>query len=126
MGLPGGERRRLERQAEVLCAIAHPIRLAITQLLRDGGQCACDIAERAGAQPSNVSRHPSVLARAGIVEGRKEGVSVYDTLKTPCILNVLDFAMGVLRQAHEEGGKLLRHSGKDPVEDAFFLSPDGE
>jgi len=110
MSLSAKDRRRLELQAEVLRAVAHPTRLAIAQLLYDGEQCVCDIAERVDAERSNVSRHLSVLSKAGIIEGRKDGVSVYYTLMTPCILNVLDCAMGVLRQNLEAEAKVLRRS----------------
>lgn len=108
MKLSRQDTKRLALQAEVLKAVAHPTRLAIAWLLRDGEQCVCDIAEAVGAERSNVSRHLAVLAQAGIVEGRKEGVTVYYSLKTPCILDVLDCATGVLRRNLEEEARILK------------------
>ena len=102
------EQRRYERQAEVVRALAHPIRIAIADLLKDGEQCVCDIAEQVGAERSNVSRHLSIMYKAGIVEMRKEGVTVFYQLRTPCILNFLHCASDVLRHNLDEDRKVLR------------------
>ncbi|UCC23672.1 MAG: winged helix-turn-helix transcriptional regulator, partial [Planctomycetota bacterium] len=45
-----------EKQAEIAKAIAHPLRIAIVDFLKDGEQCVCDIAESVGSERSNVSR----------------------------------------------------------------------
>ena len=76
-----------EKQAEIAKAIAHPLRIAIVDFLKDGEQCVCDIAEHVGSERSNVSRHLSVMVNASILEYRKEGLKVIYTLKTPCILD---------------------------------------
>jgi uncharacterized membrane protein YraQ (UPF0718 family) len=52
--------QRFALQAEVIQGLAHPIRLAIVELLRRGEVCVCDIAAAVGAERSNVSRHLAV------------------------------------------------------------------
>lgn len=101
------EKRRYERQAEVVAALANPIRIAIADLLRDGGRCVNDIAERIGAERSNVSRHLSIMLKSGVVQARKEGVMVFYELRTPCILNFLACASDVLRHNLEEEKRTL-------------------
>ena len=81
------ERRRYELQAEVLKALAPPIRLAIIQFLSQEEKCVCDIAGYVGTSPSNISKHLSIMKRAGILSDRKEGLSVYYRLNMPCALN---------------------------------------
>lgn len=81
--------QRFELQADVLQGLAHPIRLAIADLLRDGEVCVCDIARAVGAERSNVSRHLAVMARSGIVGTRKEGLKVFYRLRTPCVLDFM-------------------------------------
>ncbi|MHC4212280.1 MAG: ArsR/SmtB family transcription factor, partial [Planctomycetota bacterium] len=44
-----------ERQAEIVKSIAHPLRIAILDFLKDGEQCVCDIAEQVNSERSNVS-----------------------------------------------------------------------
>ena len=96
-----------ELKAEVLKALAHPIRLAVAEFLRDGEQCVCDIAEHVGAERSNVSRHLSLMVNAGVLESRKDGLRVLYSLRTPCVLNFLSCATDVLREQIEQRRDLL-------------------
>ncbi len=95
--LDAASKRLYRKQAQVLQAVAHPIRLAIADSLRDGERCVCEIAGHVGSERSNVSRHLAIMLRAGVVECRKEGLMVYYSLRTPCILNFLSCASKVLR-----------------------------
>ncbi|MHC4155673.1 MAG: ArsR/SmtB family transcription factor [Planctomycetota bacterium] len=103
------KKRRLlfEKQAEIVKAIAHPLRIAIVDFLKDGEQCVCDIAEDVGSERSNVSRHLSVMVNAGVLEFRKEGLKVIYKLKTPCVLDFLSCVTGCLREQLKESKKLL-------------------
>ena len=96
-----------ERQAEIAKAVAHPLRIAIVNFLKDGEQCVCDIAEHVGAERSNVSRHLSVMVNAGVLEYRKEGLKVIYRLKCVCILDFFSCITGVLKQQAKENEKLL-------------------
>ena len=95
-------------KAEVLAAAGHPIRLAIIDFLADGEQCVCDIAAHVDAERSNVSRHLSVLLKAGVVDQRKDGLRMMYSLRTPCVLDFLQCVEGVLRNRAEEATALLR------------------
>jgi ArsR family transcriptional regulator len=97
-----------QKQAEVTKAIAHPLRIAIINFLKDGEQCVCDIAEYVGSERSNVSRHLSVMVNAGLLDYRKEGLKVIYRLKCVCILDFFSCVTGVLRQQTKENEKLLR------------------
>jgi len=96
-----------EKQAEIAKAVAHPLRIAVVNFLKDGPQCVCDIAEHVGAERSNVSRHLSVMVNAGVLEYRKEGLKVIYRLKCVCILDFFSCVTGVLKQQAEENKKLL-------------------
>ena len=96
-----------EKQAEVAKAIAHPLRIAILNFLKDGEQCVCDIAEYVGSERSNVSRHLSLLVGAGVLEYRKEGLKVIYKLKTHCILDCFSCITTCLKQQVRESEKLL-------------------
>ena len=97
-----------QKQAEIAKAIAHPLRIAIVDFLKDGEQCVCDIADYVGSERSNVSRHLSVMVNAGILEYHKEGLKVIYKLKTPCILDFFSCVTGVLKQQAKESEKLLK------------------
>ena len=96
-----------EKQAEIAKAIAHPLRIAILDFLKDGEQCVCDIAKYVGSERSNVSRHLSVMVGAGLLEYRKEGLKVIYKLKTPCILDFFTCTAICLKQQARESKQLL-------------------
>ncbi len=97
-----------EKQAEIVKVIAHPLRIAILNFLKDGPQCVCDISEYIGAERSNVSRHLSLMTSAGLLEYRKEGLKVIYKLKTPCILDCFACITTCLKKQVKESEMLLR------------------
>jgi len=106
--MDGQDRELLELKASVLQAIAHPLRLAILEVLRPGERCVYEIARRIGAKRSNISRHLAVMLGAGILGSRKKGLQVFYSLKTPCILGALGCATRVLRDQGNRRSALLR------------------
>ena len=115
-GYPAGidpETRKLyELKAEIVQAAAHPIRLAVIEYLSKGEQCVCDIVEHLGAQRSNVSRHLSVMVKAGVLESRKDGLKVTYSLRTPCIAGFLSCVEQMLRERISCQAAMLKHLNK--------------
>ncbi len=95
-------------KAEVFSAAGSPVRVAILESLRDGELCVCDIARCVGAGRPNVSRHLGILAGAGLVEARKDGLKMFYSIKTPCVLTFLNCVSGVLRHQARQASALLR------------------
>lgn len=87
MAIRETQRKRYELQADVLKALAHPLRLAILEFLAAEEKCVCHIVEHVGTSQSNVSKHLSLMKKAGVLSDRKEGLSVYYRLSMPCALN---------------------------------------
>jgi len=56
--------------------------------------CACKLTDRLGLAPSTISHHMSVLRKAGLVDGRKDGLWTYYTLRR----DALDEAAKELRR----------------------------
>lgn len=95
-------------RAHVLKALSHHIRVAIVEFLEERERCVCEIVEHLGEKQSSVSRHLSTLRSAGIVETRKEGLQIYYSLKTPCVKTFFSCIDNILKEQHEERGKLLK------------------
>ncbi len=74
-------------RAKVMKAMAHPSRLMMIDELSRGERCVCDIQVLIGHDMSTVSKHLTVLKKAGIVEDERRGKQAYYRLKVPCILN---------------------------------------
>lgn len=93
-----------EERARIIKAMAHPSRLFIVDELARGERCVCEITALVGADISTVSKHLSILKKAGIVADRKEGLMVYYRLKTPCIMQFFGCVESV-RKANGGGRK---------------------
>ena len=61
-----------EELARVLKALADPSRLGIFNMLMEGVQCNCEIAERLGFSLSLISHHLRVLHDVGLVESERD------------------------------------------------------
>jgi len=96
-----------EKQAEIAKAVGHPLRMAVIDFLKNGEKCVCEIAEHLGSERSNVSRHLSVMVRAGVLSCRKEGLKVFYCLRTPCLTEFLSCVIRVLKQQAKDHEKLL-------------------
>lgn len=100
----------LNRIAEVLKAMADPTRLKILHSIHNGEQCVSDILEVVGGSQANVSKHLSVLKRAGLVDCRRAGLNVYyriidEGVFTICrnVCDSLELRVGREHQAIIEG-----------------------
>ncbi|MEW6349690.1 MAG: metalloregulator ArsR/SmtB family transcription factor [Thermodesulfobacteriota bacterium] len=80
------EKERLRLKAEVFKAMGHPLRLGVIEFLRGGERCVCEIVEHLGTGISNMSKHLSVLKKAGVVVDRREGLKIMYSLTMPCAL----------------------------------------
>ena len=77
-------------KAEFFQALAHPTRIAIVDLLRDGELSAGALIERLGVEQANASQHLTVLRAKHIVVNRKVGNQVFYSVRDRLILEVLD------------------------------------
>ncbi len=99
--------RLFEKQAEIAKAVAHPLRIAIIDFLQNGEKCVCDIAEHVESERSNISRHLGLMVGAGVLSSRKEGLKVFYSLRTPCVVEFLGCATRVLKHQAKEHERLL-------------------
>lgn len=81
--------------AEVLKAIAHPIRLRILNALRNDEECVCHLTALLHKRQAYVSQQLMFLREAGLIEDRKDGLRVYYRIKDSHLVDVLD-AMNTL------------------------------
>jgi ArsR family transcriptional regulator len=63
----------LSNMIQIQKAIAHPIRLRVLAMLREGPLCGCQISAVVKLAASTVSEHLSELKRAGLVAEKKDG-----------------------------------------------------
>ena len=79
---------------ERLSAIAHRTRIAVFRLLvKEGadGLPAGEIARALSIPPTTMSAHLGILARADLIEARRESRSVFYSLKVEGVQDLLEF-----------------------------------
>jgi DNA-binding transcriptional ArsR family regulator len=84
-------------QADLFKALAHPARLQILALLREGERCVCEISPALAMEQSGVSRHLAILKKDGLLEARKEGLKVIYRVKDRRVYQLLDLNAAILK-----------------------------
>jgi len=79
-----------EMTAEVLKAMAHPVRLGVIELLADGEKTCTELFEQLGCSQSMMSQQLKILCQQGLVAIRREGTLKYCTLQNPDFLKLFD------------------------------------
>jgi rhodanese-related sulfurtransferase len=100
-----------EQFAWVGKALANPARLELLDLLAQGERSVEDLAETAGMKVSNTSAQLRVLAGAGLVTSRREGVRIYyrlaDEKVSAFVGQAQDFAASRLVEAEQAARRYL-------------------
>lgn len=98
----------IELESNYLKAIAQPTRLKILYFLKDGEQCQCKIIPKMTEEQSNISRHLTHMRDMGILESRREGVSVYYKIKDKRIFRLLFLADQMIKAEIEDKAKRVK------------------
>ena len=99
-------------RADILKALAHPIRILLVDALRQEDRCVNELMDVADVDQSTISRHLAQLKRAGIVTERKQGQKVIHHLECPCILKAFDCSVEVLHSTQKRRQRTLKGTSK--------------
>ena len=83
------DRLRLTRRAAILKSLAHPSRLLIIEMLERSPRCVGELTQAIGADITTVSKHLSVLKRAGLVHDEKHGTYSEYSLVCDCVTHMI-------------------------------------
>jgi DNA-binding transcriptional ArsR family regulator len=75
--------------AEVLKAVAHPVRLQIIELLDKKEMCVGDIAEALGGKQAITSQQLNMMKDKGVLECRRDGAKVYYRIANKNVIRLL-------------------------------------
>jgi len=84
-------------EVEIFNALAHPSRLEIIELLRDGEACVCHIQAMLDQRQAYISQHLNILRQAGLVTCRKDGQRIYYKISDQKIFEVIDQLKTILQ-----------------------------
>ena len=80
----------LERAANMLKAIAHPVRISIVGCLEDGNKrTVTEIHKQLGLEQSTTSHHLGILKDRGVLSSKREGKNTFYYLKHDNLKTVL-------------------------------------
>ena len=74
-----------EIRSRIIKSLAHPVRLMIVELLKEGELHFSRINDLFENDKSTVSKHLLVLKEAGVVSSKKSGTDMIYKLEVPCI-----------------------------------------
>jgi ArsR family transcriptional regulator len=82
----------LQVRADVLKALAHPLRVQVVELLRDGEMTVSELLAELGVGQPYLSQQLGKLRHAGLVVGRRRGAFVGYSLTDVRVLDLLAIA----------------------------------
>jgi DNA-binding transcriptional ArsR family regulator len=83
--------QKLELAASKLRAMAHPMRIAIIELLTENKKLTVtEIYERLSIEQASASHHLNILKNKGLLESKRDGKMILYSLKTSVLANVID------------------------------------
>ena len=82
-------------KAEFFKALAHPVRIRILEVLIKGERSVQDLQEALQLEQPIVSQHLAMLRAKNIVRARKEGTTVWYTVRVPLMGELLAIARRV-------------------------------
>jgi DNA-binding transcriptional ArsR family regulator len=101
------DRPLAEIKADLFRSLAHPARVRVLELLSEGERSVGDLAQAVGLEPSHLSQQLAVLRRAGLVNTRKDGPTVFYAVRDPATVELLAVAKRMLINALSETEELL-------------------
>ena len=86
----------LEKMAETLRAIAHPVRLQIVNILMNGERSVGEMVKALGTKQSLTSQQLSILKLKGLLKSRRKGNVVYYFIENTSIKKIITAIIATL------------------------------
>ena len=87
-----------QAKAEFFRTLGHPARIRVLELLSQREHAVGELLPEVGIEASSLSQQLAVLRRAGLVTFRKEGSTVYYSLTSPQVAELLAVARHILTE----------------------------
>jgi DNA-binding transcriptional ArsR family regulator len=82
---------KLEAAASKLRAIAHPMRIAIIELLNNGNKLSVtEIYKSLNIEQASASHHLNILKNKGVLSSQRDGKKIYYFLKSQTLKEIID------------------------------------
>jgi DNA-binding transcriptional ArsR family regulator len=105
-------------KAEFFKTLGHPMRIRVLELLSERDHSVAEMLAETGVEASNLSQQLAVLRRSGLVTARREASTVFYSLTSPQVAELLAVARGILTTLLADQMKLLGHLQAETPEPA--------
>lgn len=99
-------------KAEIFQTLAHPTRIAILDLLREGELTVGTVVARLDLEQANLSQHLAILRAKQMVTTRKVGNQVFYSVRDPLIWKILDLMQRYFQKQVGESMAMLEQMVK--------------
>jgi DNA-binding transcriptional ArsR family regulator len=83
-------------KADFFKTLGHPVRIRVLELLSQREYAVSEMLPEVGVEAAHLSQQLAVLRRANLVATRKEGSTVYYSLTSPQVTDLLRIARDIL------------------------------
>lgn len=104
-------------KAEFFKALAHPMRIRILELLREGPMSVGQLQEAVGSPASSISQQLAVLRSRNIVATERRGTTVIYTVRDRDLFDLLDVARRIFNGHLSDTIDMLRLVDAEPTAD---------
>lgn len=94
-------------KAEFFKTLGHPARIRVLELLSEREYAVSEMLPEVGIESAHLSQQLAVLRRANLVVSRKEGSTVFYSLTSPHVAELLAVARRILTGVLSEQAELL-------------------
>lgn len=82
---------KLEKAASKLRAMAHPMRIAIVDMLNNGNRMSVtEIYKKLKIEQAAASHHLNILKNKGVLNSQREGKKIFYSLKSNVLTEIID------------------------------------
>ena len=110
-------------KAEFFKTLGHPLRVRVLELLSEREHSVGEMLAEIGVEASNLSQQLAVLRRSGLVSARREASTVYYSLTSPQVAELLAVARRILTTLLSDQMELLTHLQAESPEPGPTTTP---
>lgn len=101
------EAELLEKAADILKTVAHPMRLQIIHLLESGEKTVTVLSQHLKTQQPYTSQQLNLMKSKGVLNSRRDGNQVYYAIANPNVVKVIQCVRGQESAQRDESRKSL-------------------
>lgn len=101
--------KEYRKQAKILRALAHPMRLQILESLARGPACVCELITVTGRRQACISQHLMLLRQIGLVKRTRMGLNMRYELATESTKDMLQCILQDCEAIHLDRGDAKAH-----------------